>query len=200
MSRFLNTALMLVWVSVFVTGCGFFGSPAKLYLLEPIADEQQPRNPTQVKNIGLSVVQVPGYVNAKPIASRVNRTEIVLDEDHHWAELPEESITRLLANRMRVYSGGTVLVEPWPRGFQAQARVEVQFEKLLRDEHGGAEVSGQIRIISGDAKNVLSVRSFQIVHDAQGSRRQDFFVAFSRVVNDLARMATDSIRAEASLN
>jgi len=123
------------------------------------------------------------------IASRVGRKRIELSDDHQWAESPDEAITRVLANRIRTYTNGSVIVEPLPRGFDPEARVEFDFDKLLRDERGGAEVSGQLRIISGDGRKVLAVRSFQVIHDSASDAEQDYFLALSRAINDIARLA-----------
>jgi len=181
--------LLGVFLCLTMTACGG-GPPAKLYLLEPLVDEQQTRTPTESKNIGLAVVKVPGYADDKPIASRLGGTRVLLTEDHQWAESPDTAITRVLANRMRAYSGGNVIVEPWPRGFDPESRVEFDFDKLLRDERGGAEVSGQLRIISGDGREVLAVRSFQVMHESGGVHQEDFFIALARAINDIARLAT----------
>jgi len=165
------------------------GPPVKLYILEPVVDAQPQAKSSISSDIGLAVVKVPGYTSDERIASRIGRTRIELSDDHQWAESPDEAITRVLANRMRAFTGGSVIVEPLPRGFDPQARVEFDFDKLLRDERGGAEVSGQLRIISGDGRDVLAVRSFQVVHDASGMAREDYFAALSRAINDIARLA-----------
>lgn len=171
------------------------GGPPVKYLLEPVVDARQVRTPTQAQNIGLAVVKVPGYANSAPIASRVGGTRIVVRDQHQWAEDPDAAITRVLANRMRAYTGGNVIVEPWPRGFEPEARVEFDFDKLLRDERGGAEVSGQLRVISGDGREVIAVRSFQVLHVAHGDKIEDFFHALSLAINDIARLATFTLQS-----
>ncbi len=193
MHRLLFNSFVFALSTLLLVGCSS-GPAAKLYLLEPIVDEQQQRTPTQAQDIGLAIVKVPGYADNKPIASRIDGTRVDISDEHQWAESPDTAITRVLANRMRAYSGGNVIVEPWPRGFDPEARVEFDFDKLLRDERGGAEVSGQLRIISGDGKSVLAVRSFQVVHESGGVRQEDFFIALSRAINDIARLATYTLR------
>jgi len=185
-STIILTALML-------TACG--GGPANLYLLEPAVDAQQTRTPTQAKDIGLAVVKVPGYANSKPVASREDGTRIVVHDKFQWAEDPDAAITRVLANRMRAYTGGNVIIEPWPRGFEPDARVEFDFDKLLRDENGGAEVSGQLRVISGDGREIIAIRSFQVLHEAGGENIEDFFKALSLAINDIARLATFTLQS-----
>jgi len=182
--------------TLMLTGCGTPSS--KLYLLEPVVDSQQSRTPTEAQDIGLAVVKVPGYANSKSVASRRSGNRIVVDDRNQWAEDPDAAITRVLANRMRAYSGGNVIVEPWPRGFEPQARVEFEFDKLLRDENGGAEVSGQLRVISGDGREVIAVKNFQVLHEAGGKGMKDFFKALSLAINDITRLAIYSLqRSEA---
>jgi len=188
MQRF-SPVLFITALSFFMLMGGSGGPSARLYLLEPIVDEQQSRTPTKAQDIGIAVVKLPGYADDKAIASRVDGERAELDERAHWAESPDAAITRVLANRMRAYSGGNVIVEPWPRGFDPEARVEFDFDKLLRDERGGAEVSGQLRIISGDGREVLAVKSFQVLHESGGANPEDFFIALSRAINDIARLA-----------
>ncbi len=194
-----SMVLPLIISTVVLTGCA--GGPAPtLYLLEPVVDEQPPRRLTEGQDVGLSVVKVPGYADDKPIASRVSGTRVAINADHQWAESPDAAITRLLANRIRAYAGGNVLIEPWPRGFEPQARVEFDFDKLLRNERGGAEVSGQLRLISGDGKSVLEVKNFQVFHESGGLNHQDFFVALSRAISDIARLATVTLQQQAVPN
>lgn len=194
-----SVVLLMILSLAGLTGCASGPAPT-LYLLEPVVDEQQPRRPTDGQDVGLSVVKVPGYADDKPIASRVSGTQVSINTDHQWAESPDAAITRLLANRIRAYAGGNVLIEPWPRGFEPQARVEFDFDKLLRNERGGAEVSGQLRLISGDGKNVLEVKNFQVFHESGGLNHQDFFMALSRAINDIARLATVTLQQRATLN
>jgi len=173
--------------TLLLTGCGTPSS--KLYLLEPVVDSQQLRTPIETQDIGLAVVKVPGYANSKQIASRRGGARVVVDDRNEWAEDPDAAITRVLANRMRAYGGGNIIIEPWPRGFEPEARVEFDFDKLLRDENGGAEVSGQLRVISGDGREVIAVRNFQVLHEAGGKGTEDFFKALSLAINDIARLA-----------
>jgi len=183
----------LVLTGALMSACAG-GPPAQLYLLEPVVDEQTQRSTLEAHDIVLSVVKLPGYADDNRIASRVGMRSVDLSDDHQWAESPDQAITRVLANRMRAYTIGTVIVEPWPRGFEPEARVEFDFEKLLRDETGGAEVAGQLRVISGDGRTVLAVRSFQVVHDAKSEAPEEFFMALSLAINDIARLATYTLR------
>lgn len=177
----------------FIFGCGS-GPPPKQFILEPVLDPVNESNPPNISAVALAEVTVPAYANDQRLASRDLKQQIVYSDDMKWADSPDEALTRVLANRLRYYLEASVIVEPWPRGYEPEARVEVQFDKLLRESTGGAEMSGQIRIISGDGREMLDVRTFQFVRYANSLDPNAFFAAAAAGVNDIARMVADALR------
>lgn len=186
--------VIILFVSMLVTSC-ISGPPPKQFLLEPVIDPVNESNPPSINAIGLAEVTVPSYASDSRIASRNKQYQIVYDERAKWADSPDEALTRVLANRLRYFLEANVIVEPWPRGYEPQARIEVQLDKLVREATGGAELSGQIRIISGDGKQMIDVRTFQFVRYANTRDPNAFFMAVSAGVNDISRMASDALRA-----
>jgi uncharacterized lipoprotein YmbA len=171
------------------------GGPApKQYLLEPVYDVANESIAPAISAIALAEVSVPSYAKDDRLASRSKDFEIEYDTKSQWAESPQDALTRVLANRLRYYLESNVVVEPWPRGYEPEARVEVQFDKILREETGGAELAGQIRIISGDGRSMLDVRTFQLVRYANNLNPNAYFAAVSAGVNDISRMIADSLR------
>ena len=176
--------------------CG--GGPApRLYVLEPVLADAGLLPPDTLDAIGIAVVSLPGYARDARVASREAGNRIVVDDAHRWAEDPDEAITRALAERLRAHAGATVLIEPWPRNFAPDARVEVAFDRLLREPSGGVDAAGQIRLLSGDGRDVLDVRPFRLSRPAESSAPGDWFGAVARLVDDLARTAVDALRSEA---
>jgi len=178
---------------VFILSSCSSGPPPKQYLLEPVLDPVNEVESPALSAVALAAVVVPSYVSDERLASRDENYQIVYDDQVKWAESPEDALTRVLANRLRFYLEANVIVEPWPRGYEPEARVEVQLEKLLREGTGGAEMSGQIRIISGDGRKVLDVRTFQFVRYANSLDPNAFFASVSAGVNDISRMAAESL-------
>ncbi len=170
------------------------GPAPKQFLLEPVFDIANESVAPSISAIALAEVTVPSYAKDDRLASRSKDFEIVYDPKIHWAESPEDALTRVLANRLRYYLESTVVVEPWPRGYEPQARVEVQFDKIIREETGGVELAGQIRIISGDGRSMLDVRTFQLVRYSDNLNPNAYFAAVSAGVNDISRMVSDSLR------
>ncbi len=185
--------LSVVWVVLSLMSC--VGGPApKQYLLEPVYDVANESIAPAISAIALAEVSVPSYAKDDRLASRSKDFEIEYDTKSQWAESPQDALTRVLANRLRYYLESNVVVEPWPRGYEPEARVEVQFDKILREETGGAELAGQIRIISGDGRSMLDVRTFQLVRYANNLNPNAYFAAVSAGVNDISRMIADSLR------
>lgn len=170
------------------------GPAPKQYLLEPVFDIANETIAPNINAIALAEVTVPSYAKDDRLASRSKDYEIEYDTQSQWAESPQDALTRVLANRLRYYLESTVVVEPWPRGYEPEARVEVQFDKILREETGGVELAGQIRIISGDGRSMLDVRTFQLVRYANNLNPNAYFAAVSAGVNDISRMVSDSLR------
>ncbi len=185
--------LLCMGLLVLVSACRG-GPPPKEFLLEPLQDPGYEFEAQVVSAIAMAKVVMPGYANDSRLASRRDRHQIVFDDRVKWADSPEDAVTRVLADRLRFHLEANVIIEPWPRGYEPEARVEVEFDKFLRDASGGAEVAGQIRLISGDGKKVLSVRTFEFLRYGAGSSPEAFFSAASACVNDVSRMIADSMR------
>ena len=193
-----------------IGGCG--GGPApRLYVLEPPPASTAPdardgeaaaegstladgeRASGVPRALGTAVVSLPGYARDPRIASRDGGIGVSLDDDDRWAEDPEEAITRALLASLRRHGAETVLIEPWPRGFEPEARVEVAFDRLLREPSGGAEASGRILLLSGDGRAVLGVLSFRLSRRAESSAPAAFFGAVAELVDEIARLAAEAL-------
>lgn len=185
--------VLLCCICILVTSCSS-GPPARQYLLEPVLDPINESVPPVINAVALAEVVVPAYASDQRLASRDEQFQIHYEEKTKWADSPDEALTRVLANRLRYYLEANVIVEPWPRSYEPQARIEVQLDKLLREATGGAEMSGQIRIISGDGKKMIDVRTFQFVRYASERTPTAFFAAVAAGVNDISRMAAESLR------
>jgi uncharacterized lipoprotein YmbA len=186
----------LILTMCLLSGCGS-GPPPRLYLLEPVQALDQPiQTPGSGKaliSLGMSPVILPVYANDAQIASLASDGTVTLDNSRRWAEEPGDAISRVLADRLRAHSAATVLIEPWPRDYAPTARIEVLFDRLLREPLGGAEMSGQIQLLSGDGRRLLKVLPFQIVHYGSDTDMRVFFYALSLGIDDIARMAVQAL-------
>lgn len=191
----------LLLAAVLLTACGS-GPPPRLYLLEPQALEstreeaatEQARSAPALSSLGVATITLPGYASGAQIASLAVNGTVTQEDGHRWAEEPAVAISRLLVNRLRERGQTTVLSEPWPRDFQPAARVKVVFDRLLREPQGGADMSGQIQLLSGDGRTLLKTVPFELVLYGRDTARRVFFVAVSQGVDDIARMAIETLQ------
>ena len=189
---------MLLISSLFVMTACSSGPPPKMYLLEPVGSDVDTIELAQksgIKSLGMSLVVLPGYTSDAQIASLRADGSIYKDDGNRWAEDPDDAITRLLSERLRVRAAATVLIEPWPRDYVPVARVEVSFDRLLRQPAGGADMSGQILLLSGSGRKLLKAIPFNISHPGSGIDRRVFFISVAKGVDDIARIAVEEIQA-----
>lgn len=188
---------LLSLLLVLLSACSS-GPPPKLYLLdspttEPVAVELAKK--ADIKLLGMSPVTLPGYASDAQIASVNFDGTISQNDAHRWAEDPDDAISRVLSERLRAHADTTVLIEPWPRDYNPVARVEVSFDKLLREPSGGAIMAGQILLLSGNGRTLLKAVPFNLRLASLDESNQAFFVAVARGVDDIARLAVEQIQA-----
>ena len=194
----LTRAVFVAVVSMLVLSACRSGPPPRLYLLqEPSISIDAADNASQnaVQALGIKHVKLPGYAVDARIATRQADDVVTRLDDQRWAEEPAEAITRLLGNQLRERAGATVLVEPWPRDYNPQARVEVLIDTLLREPDGGAHISGQIYLVSGDGRKLLEALSFDTRVRGRSTETTEFFRAAAVIVDELARLSIEALLA-----
>lgn len=177
-----------------LSACGS-GPPPRLYLLsEHVIDEPDDVSDTQALSaLGISQVELPGYADDARIASRKAQGEVVLADSSRWAEEPQEAITRLFAIRLRERATATVLVQPWPRDYEPQARIEVTFDRLLREPDGGVHMVGQMKLISGDGRALLRSVPFDMNVVGRSTQVEEFFSALTFGIDALALSVVENL-------
>lgn len=185
----MNPSRTLLLLATLAIGACSSGPAARLYVLEPVAGTDGEAPTGDFEALGVAAVSLPGYARDPRIATRSDRNRLDIEDRQRWAESPEDAITRVFAERLRYHANATVLVEPFPRGFAPDARIEVNFDRLLRTPTGGADMAGQITLLAGDGRSVLSVRPFRLLVVSESSSFESYFGAVSEAVDDLARMA-----------
>lgn len=186
--------LLLLVVSALLGACSS-GPPPRMYLLEAptFAASNENTELASLNALGISQITLPGYATDARIASLESDGVVIQMDTQRWAEDPEAAMTRYLADRLRQQASATVLVEPWPRDYLPQARVEINFGRLLREPDGGASMSGQILLLSGDGRALLQSVPFE--HRVAGSSTHpvEFFNAVAVGIDELVRVAVESL-------
>jgi len=191
------------WISLFLlpalaltfSACGS-GPPPRQHLLTLSTAGSELDDTADVSSLtalGISRVTVPGYATDARVASLNGDGLLEQIDTQRWAEEPEEALTRYLAERLRRQASATVLLEPWPRDYNPQARIEVQFDRLLRESDGGASMSGQILLLSGDGRVLLQSVPFDFQVAGRTTGMSEFFKAVAVSMDELVQLAIQSL-------
>lgn len=196
---------ILIAVIVTLSACGG-GPPPRLFLLDERllresddVDVASPGTAPEASDteglsaLGISQIELPGYASDARIASRNRRGEVVLANSLRWAEEPQVAITRLLAIRLRERATATVQVQPWPRDYEPQARIEVIFDRLLREPDGGVHMVGQIQLLSGDGRALLRSVPFDMNVVGRSTQAQEFFSTATFGVDAIAQIIVENL-------
>lgn len=186
---------LLILLAATLSACGS-GPPPKLYLLESLSSDQEARGALEApvfNSLGISLVELPGYVGDARITSVDKKGIVYHDDRHRWAEEPQDAISRVLSDRLRIRTGATVLIEPWPRDYEPAARIEVIFAKLLREPLGGVEMAGQILLLSDDGRRLLKALPFEFTLYGRDIKKRIFFDSVAQGVDDIARMIVQAL-------
>jgi len=186
-------AVVLLTLGALAISACSSGPPPRLYLLESSvqADDSESAEQSDISALGISRVTLPGYASDARIATLLNNGVVRQLDSERWAEDPEDAITRLFAERLRTRASATVLVEPWPRNYRPEARVEVIIDKLLRRIDGGAQISGQIQLLSGDGRDLMQSIAFDERALGRTVDVAEFFEAVAVIIDEAARVAIE---------
>lgn len=165
--------------------------PPDLYLLDVGSAGPKDTMPWY-ERIGMEKVRLPAYAQSDRIASLRSDHIVVQDDDNRWAEPPEEALSRVLALSLGRQLGGDVVVEPFPRGFDPDLRVQIRFDRFLRNGEGASEIAGQVTLLSGDGRSVLDIERFDVVTGASDLRYAAYVEAVSLAVDTLSERITAS--------
>ncbi|MEM8981566.1 MAG: PqiC family protein [Pseudomonadota bacterium] len=119
--------------------------------------------------IAIADVELPAYARSNLIASIDADYRIDLDDNHRWASPPAEAITRTLAAHLERQLDADVLVRPYPRTFQPQLTVTVQFDEFVRSADGAALMRGRAVLDIAGSRGIEIVR-FSIRQSASATR------------------------------
>lgn len=135
-------------------------SPARFYLLEPLAEvETQQTDSSRPRMIlSLAPVRLPAYLDRSQIVSASDKNTYRLDEYHRWAENLGDNMTRVMVQDLSVLLPADVVINSTLRAKQAQLRLTVGILAFHVNPQGLAELSAQWQV-SRDNEVVLSQHS-----------------------------------------
>ncbi|MEO0345294.1 MAG: PqiC family protein [Pseudomonadota bacterium] len=180
---------MLLLGAIGLAGCGSGPEPVLYTLDPPFSTVEATHNGPR---ISLPSVELPAYARSSLIASADGANRIVVDDDHRWASPPSESVTLALARHLESALDATVLVQPHPRGFDAELVITVSFDRFLRSANGAAALSGRAVIASGSAPEVMR---FSITPSAAGGDYSDFMTSVDQALAEIANRVAKRVAA-----
>lgn len=173
-----------------LSGCLLSRDPdPELYALAPVTGADTPTSSGPL--VGLSEITLPAYARNQQITTAVTAVNLVEDDDNRWAVPPTEAVTNAIAQSLEVELSGTVVVRPYPRGVAPQVRVQVSFDRLLRSQAGGADISGQYIVVGeGDA---LRVERFALEIGSTTDGYAAYMEAMTRALEALSAQIADDV-------
>jgi uncharacterized protein len=155
-NRIFTTASLLV-VFAF-TGCKAFKPVEDLnrfYVLSAVAKTSTDVPANQNLTIGVTPVDLPGYLQNTRIPVRRGTNEISYSDYRQWAEHLDKGIQRVLASNLSsLVPSARVITSAWQPG-DVKSEVHVSIRRFELDESGQATLECEWRIISPDNGRVL---------------------------------------------
>ncbi|MCG8441346.1 MAG: PqiC family protein [Caulobacterales bacterium] len=182
------SALLLAAAALLASACS--SAPPQLYLLSAPTPAETAAPEGRYAVVGLAELTLPAYGRGEKIVSQGEGEQLLRDDDHRWAEPPEEALTRAVSRALRSRIAASVVAEPFPRGLDPDLRVLIRFDRFLRAADGRSEMAGQFVLMSGDGRAVRRIEAFDIAMAGRGEGYSAYVDAVSRSVDELtARIA-----------
>jgi uncharacterized protein len=193
--------LLAMTVAV-LTGCG--GSPTVSYYTLRTAglDETVPQPPAEKgSTIAVGPVGLPEVVDRPQFVLRVGANEVVLVEEHRWAESLASAIPRLIAEHLtRLLHAQGISAYPQSAIGKTDYRVTLDIQRFESELRGAATID-VIWSIHDPASKAASNRTGQSVvrEPAAGDGYAALVAAHSRALLAVSRDIAAAIRSSASL-
>jgi uncharacterized protein len=156
----------------------FIPSPDASRVIVPVAD---------VPAAGLRDVVLPEYLASSKIAVRTGGAELVYSDANLWGEPLSTSVTRVLAQRMRLRAGAEKIdVFPWKPGVARAAEIRVEFDAFEGDADGSIHVSGRFVVKDSAKDGAATVYPFACKGSWTAGDYTSLAKALGNAVDDLA--------------
>ncbi|GHC00338.1 PqiC family protein [Cerasicoccus arenae] len=129
-------------------------TPSKFYVLTamPMSTEPLPVFENDPPNVGVSQVEIPGFLDRPQLTFRVNTNEVTYNEFARWAEPISAGVTRVVRqNLTELLGSGKVTSFPWMQPFPRKYMVSAVVTDFAAGKDNVAELCIIYRI--ADSKN-----------------------------------------------
>ena len=139
--------LVVGMFSFFFTGCGTT-QPRQFFILTSIEDVDigttASLHDVKDKRIGVGPVSFPKYLDRTAMILRRSDSEVVLNEEHRWAEPLENNFIQVLTRNLQTFLNNTHITSlPWRNNKAIDYQVEIDVSRFDADINGNVVLSAQ---------------------------------------------------------
>lgn len=151
-----NAILASLWLGL--AGCASYTTePSRFYALIP-AVVAAPLQPLPKLMLGVGPVHLPTYLDRQQMVTRVQATQLEVNEFERWGGSLEQNIRDVLAeNLSRLLASDGVITYPWMRRMPVAYQVTLDVRQFEQDPGGRVQLVVQWQLFEGDAERLLEV-------------------------------------------
>jgi hypothetical protein len=204
-SIFVNILLLLLLISGpgVWPGCG--GKVAiRYYMLEPM--RPSPQETALVSDhdetilIGVGPITVAEYLQRTEIIIRNHRRQLILADDHQWAEPLEATVMRVMtANLSHLLKGDGTTVLPWRDMSALDYQIKLELIRLDSEQADNAVLEARWMLLKGSERNVIGIHTVRLeeklpFNPDETENYHAIVAAESRLLEQLSREMADGVR------
>lgn len=164
MMRATRSSLLIgVAAAAALSGCALKRSKdAQVFVLEPLAARAAgaPATAQPAAVVGVLPVEVPGWIDRPQITSRVDGSQVAVDEFARWGEPIAKGVERVVAeNLAALLPGRRVVSAPWAGYEPVVHKVDLTVTELARQADGTVLLEARWAIIGGDRATLVQRRA-----------------------------------------
>ena len=190
MTRIFAIVAMAVWFG----GCAALApraDPSSYYILGalPAADFAADKNTTGVKanfSVGLSPIELPGYLDRQQIATRTSTNRLSYSETERWAAPLAENFSRVLElNLSYLLNRARMIQFPWQSNNTPDYQVTIEVRQFDANGAREAYLTARWSVIDRNKKLLVGQNS-QLKRRAGSFSTEDSVKALSEALGDLS--------------
>lgn len=185
-----NHLLLLLFLTVVVSGCGVTTPKAIYYTLTPsdVASIKKTTSSPGTLAIGIGPVKFPGELDRPSIVTRSGNNRLIIDEFHRWGGSLEKNFLRVMADNLtHLLKTDQVMIRPWEHYFQPDVRIALDIHQF--DGRLGESASLKVTwVIYKEGKKTGAVVHRSALNEPSAGEGYDALVAAqSQLVARLAK-------------
>ncbi len=176
----------------------------RYYLLAPISPPRQEAAliPDDNENIliGIGPITIADYLKRTEIVTRNHSEQLILADDHQWAEPLESSVMRVMtANLSHLLPRDTTTVLPWREISALDYQIRLDLIRLDSEQADTAFLEARWMILKGKKRQVLAIHTSRLeerlpLNPDETENYNAIVAAESRLLEKLSREMAGSLQ------